>query len=344
MELSIDQQQDYSNKELYTFLSGFPVPEYVKTAELTSVRPEGLEKEAFADDVGKKFPLDTKANVFLSNAFLLHKKAALTKLKGKHYINKVEDRINKAASALGMQVDVAVYNAAVTDKLAADYEDLTISVKLGSDEVDLFSIKTAAHLIDGASNFTKDLEKFPYNWRRPIAEQFVKAAETLGVTDLPETILKYAGLYYPDIVNVKEEILRRATKLGEADRANYEKIAEDISNASSKDEFFDLAEFCYLTEKKAGLYDKPYNKKILGDPVNRFFTLSLDKVASLLDTITMAGERYAVSDLEKVSGDIFEKAFGFEIDPKTADAKDVLPTMPKSDVDLFKKLSGIKPI
>ena len=99
-----------------------------------------------------------------------------------------------------------------------------------------------------------------------------------------------------------------------------------------------------MTEKKAGLYDKPYNKKILGDPVNRFFTLSLDKVASLLDTITMAGERYAVSDLEKVSGDIFEKAFGFEIDPKTADAKDVLPTMPKSDVDLFKKLSGIKPI
>lgn len=344
MEYTIDQQTDYSNKELYNFLAGHDLPEYVKTAELDSVFVGKIEKTAFADDLGRKFPVNSKANIYISNAFLINKQADLRKAKGDFYIDRLAVKLYKSAAVLNILDDLVTYNKLANDRLNADFADKTIKVKIAGDEVDLFSIKTAEQLIDGANNFVRDIDKFPYAWRRPISEQFVKAAEELEVNELPDIIAKYAGLYYPDIVQVKEEIERRSLKLAGEDKENYTKIAADIDNAGSKEEFFKLAEYCYETEKRAGLYNVPYNKKVLGDPVNRFFTLSLDKVAELLDTVTMDGERYATSDLAKVSADIYEKAFGFEIDPKTAEAKDVLPTMPKADVALFKQLSGVKPI
>lgn len=344
MEYTIDQQTDFSRKELYNFLSDHPLPEYVKEAAMDDLIVTGVSKEAFADSMGRKFPINSKVNVFVSNAFLTHKKADLQRVKGDAYVTKVEGQIHKAASVLGIEDDLVVYNAAAQIKLAEDYEDRTISVNLDGSEVPLFSIKTAEQLIDGVQNFVRDLDKFPYAWRRDISEQFVKAAEALEIDELPDIVVKYAGQFYPDIVGVKEEILRRSTKLAGEDKENYIKIAEDIDNACSKEEFFDLAEFCYQTEKKAGLYDKPYQKKVLGDPVDRFFSISLEKAAELLDTVTMGGERFATADLNKVSSDIFEKAFGFELDVKSAEAKEILPTMPKADVELFKQLSGVKPI
>ena len=123
MQHSIDAQTDYSSKELYTYLSGHPLPEYVKEAGLSSVFVGDIEKTAFADEMGRYFPINSKANVYISNAFLVNKKAALAELKGNLYVAKVEDKITKAASALGMQVDIALYNAFANEKMAEDYTD-----------------------------------------------------------------------------------------------------------------------------------------------------------------------------------------------------------------------------
>ncbi len=105
-----------------------------------------------------------------------------------------------------------------------------------------------------------------------------------------------------------------------------------------------MAEICYSIEREANLYKTAQSRKILGDPVDRLFTLSPVKVAELLDTVTMAGEKFAMEDLRKIPSDVYTQAFGFDIDPKTAEAKDILPTMPRTDVELFKQLSGVKPI
>ena len=344
MEYSIDQNTDYSSRELYSYLSGVNLPEFVKEAELDSVRVPISDKIAFADNIGKKFPINSKSNVYISNAFLQSKKAEIADLKGDIYVTRVEDAINKAAELLGISEELQDFNKIAEERELMDHVDHTVTVKLANEEVPLFNIKTAAQLIQGASDFVRDLNKFPFEWRRGISEQFVKAAEALNVNELPDLILKYAGQYFPDVVHIREELKHRATKLAGEDKENYLKLAEDVSNVESLEEIFKLAEFCHFIEKKAGIYENKYTKKIIKDPVDSFFTLTAEKVASLLDTVTMAGMKFAMDDLRKVPNEVYEQAFGFDLDVKTAEARDILPTMPKEDVGLFMELSGVKPI
>lgn len=341
MQHSIDQQTDYSSKELYTYLSGVDIPDFVKEAELASVK---IAEDVYADKQGRHFPLNTKSNIYISNAFLQNKKAGLIELRGKLYVSRVEDEIEKAAKAFGISEELESYNKTAEARSNIEPEDLSIHAKLGENTVTLFTIKTAAQLNNAADEFVSDMGNYPYGWRRSIAEQFVKSAEALGVEELPDIILKYAGQYFPNIGAIKDELLRRSTKLGGELKENYVKLAEDVENVETREEIFKLAEYCYLTESRQGLYNNKYTRKIIGDPVDSFFTLSAEKVASLLDTVTMGGETFSMDEIRKVSADKFEQAFGFELDPKAAEAKDVLATMPRSDVVLFKKLSGVKSI
>ncbi len=214
MDLCIDQQDDHSNKELYQVLSGYDIPEYVKEAELSSVRPE-LEKEAFADSMARKFPINSKANIFISNAFLLNKSAALEKVKPKGYVTKIRNKIEKAAKVLEIEDDLKYYANALKEKQAADFTDYSISVKLQDDESVLFPIKVASQVTSGAATFVREINNYPFEWRRDIARAFVKAAEALNVDELPDVLMKYAGYFYPDPSNLKAELLRRATKVPE---------------------------------------------------------------------------------------------------------------------------------
>jgi len=346
MNLSIDQNQDYSNKELYQFLSGVSLPDYVKEASTENVKTaETLEKSAYADPDFRKFPINSKARVYVSNAYFVNKVAELANLRGTAYVEKIAANIQKAAEAYGILGDLQDYNAVAIENRFADYVDRTIVVKVaGDNEFDLFTIKTASDVQNEADRFITHLDNYPYEWRRPISEQFVKAAEAFGIDELPDLIVKYAGQYFPDIVAIKDELNRRMTKLSsQKDKETYAKLAADANDiVDSVEDIFKIADICYFTEKNAGLYDKPHYVKILGDPVDKFFTLHSTKVAELMDVVTMAGEKYASSDLERVPADIFEKAFGFV--PKVAEYSDILPTMPKSDVNLFRQLSGVNPI
>jgi arginine utilization protein RocB len=342
---SIDQSSDYSNRELYTFLTGINLPDFVKTASLEEIRgDDSMAKTAFADELGRKFPIDTPARAYVSTAHFVNKVAALAKLRGKLYTEKVANQLDLAASVFGIQTEISdlVKTAYLRNK--EDYVDRSVVLKIAQDEITLFTIKTAEDLTYSANKFAAEVNKYPFEWRRTISEELVKAAEQLGVDELPGLVLKYAGQYYPNIVDVKEELQRRMSKLSEQDRGRYAQLVEDVNNISDKEEIFKLAECCYFTEKNAGLYEKAETRRILGDPVDRLFTMHFDKVAEALDVIEMGGEKFATTDLHQVPSDIYFKSFGFELDPKSAEAKDILPTMPKSDVSLFKQLSGVKPI
>lgn len=342
MDYSIDQNTDYSSRELYTYLSGVDIPDFVKEAELSSVFV-GTDS-TFADSMGRKFPINSKSNVYISNAFLQSKKAEIIDVKGKLYVERVEAEINKAAELLNITDTLNSFNKIAHDRSVMDIEAHDIILKLGEEDVLIFGIKTAAQLVDSANEFSVNLKNFPFEWRRGISEQFVKAAEALNIEDLPDIILKYAGQYYPDVVHIRENLKHRATKLGQEDKENYLKLAEAVNEVDSKEEIFKIAEICYNTEKRAGIYENKYTSKIIKDPVDSFFTLHVTKVAEILDTVTMGGEKFAMADLRTVPSTVYEQAFGFDLDIKSAEARDVLPTMPKEDVGLFMELSGIRPL
>lgn len=348
MRKSLDQTTDYSYQETHSFLHGTALPDFVKRAELTTKEATiNLPAESFADRYHRAFPIDSAPNVYVSNAFFVNKKAELQDLWGSNFVVEVEERIKKASDIFGITEDLERYNSQLLVKSAHDYsEQYVASFEIGGKEYQLFPYKTAVDLTKSASQFNNNIKNYPFGWRKTIAENFVKRAEELGVEELPDLICKYAGLFYPDTRLFTTELNRRMNKLSnEGAKTRYKACVEKAASVTSRDEYYELCSDVYSIEKSAGVYDNNRVYTELGDVVDKTFTLSMYKVAALLDVIQMAGEPFDIQALQKVSKDIYKEAFGIDLDPgDVGSLKDTLPTMPLSDVALFKELSGVRPL
>ena len=347
---NFDVSTDYSGKEMHRMFQDVEIPEYVKTAELDdSSDLRKLPKAAFADPDRMIYPISTPARVYVSNAYFINKKADISKLYGESYASQLESAIVKAAEVFDITEDLQDYNSHLNVKQASDYEarymvDFDVD---GMQPVQLYPVKTAADLSSAAENFTKNIQNFPFSVRVKSAETFVKSAQELGVDELPDLLMKYAGMYYPDLSNLKHELWRRSTKLaGEEHKEVYNKIAEDLHNMTGIDEVMKIAETCFNIENMEGLYDKVKVAQILGDPVDCIFTEQITKIASDLSYVEVHGDKYKLEDLTKISKDKYEEAFGDSgIDPTDPEKiAEILPTMPRSDVKLLEEITGLRPI
>ena len=350
MKIAFDQQSDHSGKEIYRMLSGVTLPDYVKTAELEdSYELSALPKTAFADQDRRIYPINTPDRVYVSNAHFVNKKADISKLYGDSYTSQLESKIKEAADIFGISEDLDDYNSNLNVKIASDYPEQCM-VDFHVDNmapIQLYPVKTAQDLAEAAKHFADNLKNFPFDVRVKSAENFVKAAQELGVDEIPDILAKYAGLYYPDLANISRELWRRSTKLAnEEHKEIYNKIAEDVANMVSIDEVMKVAETCYHIETMEGLYEKVKVAQLLGDPVDCFFTEQITKIASDLSYVEVHGDKYKLDDLTKISKDKYEEAFGdCGIDPTDPEKiAEILPTMPRSDVKLLEEITGLRPI
>lgn len=340
-----DQKYDTSDRELFAFLSydSLQLPSYVKEASIEEVKAEGLQKQAHADEINGMFPINSKAKVYVSNAFFLNKKAEFLKQKGLVYVEKIASRINTAAAAFGITEDLGVYKKAYDLEQRKEPKAFTITANLGDDKhYDLFNLSSAEDVVVKAAEFLMDLQKYPFVWKREIATQFVKAAEYFDLDELPDLLVKYAGQFYPDIAGASAEIDRRANRVKEASKAIYKQAKDALEGATDIEDFFKVAEILYSVETEEGLYKNAHYRKVLGDPVDKLFVHSAEKIARMLDVVEIHGKIYAMDDFTKTANNTFEEAFGFEKPASTDELRDILPTLPLSDFSLFRKLSGIK--
>ena len=310
---------------------------------LSKEAADALNEEAFADRYHRAFPIESPASVYVSNAYFMHKRAAMEDKWGANLVNEVEARINTAAELFKISEDLQTYNASLNEKTAADYSENWLTT---IDGYELFPFKTAADLSYQAESFAKDIKQYPFGWRAKIASEFVSAAAEHNVDDLPDLICKYAGFYFPDTREFSTELTRRMNKISsEKAKEQYQQCIEKSSGIATRDDAMNICAEAYAIEKSAGVYDNNNLYSQLGDIVDKTFQLDIEKIASLLNVVKMDGEPYSVTDLQKVSKDIYKQAFGCDIDPtKQAELHDVLPTMPGSDVALFRELSGVSPL
>lgn len=347
MKISFDQTTDYSFRELHKFLKKAEVvPEYVKEAS-ESYDYSKLPKEAFADQHNRVFPKNTKSATYLSYVHFINKKAALENKYSKGYAAEVEAKIKSAANMFGIASDLEEYNSSLLKKEARDYtEQAVFETQINGATIQLFPFKTAAELKLASEQFSRDYKKIPFDWRFSIANNFVKHAHELELEELPDIICKYAGMFYAHPDHVKNELNRRANRNPSADyKPIYEKLAEQVEGLDTVEDFMKIASTCYYMEQLAGIYDNYKTASLFGDPVDQLFNLSVEKVANELDVIKLGSDYYKIKDLQDINSDIYKQAFGTELDPKNAeDLRDILPTMPLSDVSLFRELSGIKPL
>jgi hypothetical protein len=344
----LDQSADYSNKEIYSLLRNVDLPDYVKTAELDDYDTlQSLPKEAFAEPSRKIYPLNTPARTYVSNAFFTSKKAEISKLYGDRYAGQIEKNIKEAADIFGISGDLEKYASNFEKTANRSYSTRYLGeFELDGAEVNLYPVKTAQDLIENAEHFDRNIKNYPFAWRVKMAEACVEAAKELSVDELPDRVLKYAGMYYPDFEKLSSEIWRRSTKLKKAEHVEiYNKLAADVENIGSSDEVMKLAETLYNIENLEGLYDNLKVASVLGDPVDCVFTKSISKVAEDLSFVEAHGDKYRLSDLQKAAKASFVEAFGFDMDAENPEKlAEVFPTMPRSDIKLFEELTGIRPI
>jgi hypothetical protein len=344
----LDQSADYSNKELYSLLKDVDLPEYVKTAELDDYdHLQQLPKEAFADPSRKIYPLNTPARTYVSNAFFTCKKAAITKLYGNNYAGQIEKNIKEAAEIFDISKDLESYSSSFEKKASRAYTAYHLGeFELEGAEVSLYPVKTASDLSENAEHFTRNIKNYPFAWRVKIAENIVKVAKELGVDEVPDLVLKYAGFFYPDLEKLAGEVERRSKKLKKAEHVEiFQKLAADVENISTTEEVMKLAETLYNVENMEGLYDNPKIASLLGDPVNLIFTKSIEKVAEDLSYVEAHGDKYLLSDLQKAAKNSYMEAFGFDMESSNPEKlAEVFPTMPRSDIKLFEELTGIRPV
>ena len=350
MKTSFDHTTDYSFRELNKFLKKTSsVPSYIE--EAPEVKDyQGLPKEAFADQGNRAFPKNTKADTYLSYVHFLNKKSALKEKYNESYVKDIENKLKKSAELFNITEDLNKYAADYTVKEASDYsEKIVFEKKLeNGNTLSFFNYKTAQDLKYAAEQFAKDYTKIPFDWRFDISKNFVKAANELNLEELPDIICKYAGLFYVDPNHIKTELTRRGRNSSEEFKANYEKLAEQVDDCDTIDDFMKIAQSCYYMEKMQGIYDNYKTASTYGDPVSQIFSVSIDKLASVLEVVKLGNEYFKISDLQNVKPEIYKQAFGDEegdLDTKNAeDLRDILPTMPLSDVALFKELSGIRAV
>lgn len=351
--MKLDQLSDASNLQLYRLLQGVDVPDFVKDA---AIDDEGsvaeLAKSAYADQVNIAYPINTPARVYVSNAFFQSKKAAFEDRFGTAHAKLVEGKIKEAAELFSIAREIEAYNEAHEKRANRDLELQHVCTvedpELGA--TPLFPFKTAAEFSKSAQVFATNMGQYPFEWREQIARSFLSKAAEVGVDELPDLVCKYAGLFYPSHTSsVSNEVARRANKMSsKTAKDRLSELAAAVSGFESFDSLDDvmkIAQIVYHVEQADGAYDRPKTAELLPDPVDMFFTLPPTKVAEILNVVDMAGEKYSIDPLKKVSANKYKEAFGIDIDPSNEDQlRDLLPTMPLSDVSLFRELTGVSPV
>lgn len=344
MRYSLDITDDYSFKELHSFLDITSIPDFVKSGECVDKNAaNALPDAAFADTYHRAFPVTSAPDVYVSNAYFMNKRAELTKLWGSNYVKDVATKLIKAAELFDIYKDISKYNQDLDTKEAQDYTEKTVvSFEIGGNSYELFPYKTADDISYQAQQFATNINNYPFTWRPTIAAEFLKQASELGVEELPDIICKYGGRFLPDAREFQGTLARRMRKLSQANQEKYHPLIEKAASITSRQDAFDVCSQAYAIEKAAGVYEKPLLFREMGDIIDRTMTLSMSKVAELLNVVKMDNDIYKIADLQKIDKDIYKQAFGCDIDPSNAnELRDVLPTMPGSDVALFRELSGI---
>lgn len=351
--MRLDQLSDASNLQLYRLLQGVELPDFVKDAALddeTSVAD--LEKSAYADQVNIAYPINTPARVYVSNAFFQSKKAEFEQKFGTAHKMDVENRIKEAAELFSISREIEAYNEAYEKRASADYEVQHVCLlednELGQQE--FFPYRTPEEFRKSAEVFVANINQYPFEWRTQISRSFLSKAAEVGVDELPDLICKYAGIFYPaHTADIANEVARRANKLAsKTASAQLKELATAVSGFDSFDSIDDvmkIAEIVYRVEQNDGAYERPKTAELLPDPVDKFFVHSPEKVAQILNVVDMGGEKFQLDTLKKVSSDKYKEAFGVDIDPSNEEQlRDILPTMPLSDVALFRELTGVQPV
>jgi len=275
----IDQIQDVNNEALYGLATVVELPAFVKEARHIS-REEAteLESTAFADPVGRMYPIHTKADTWLSAAYLRkygHESARSIL---------IEQKLQDACTMWGIDPP-SKSSLAGTQKVAT--EVMSIKYRVDGDIKHEVVVSSPEELRKVASDI-QDRARYPWAMRQDVSRQILAAPLTFRAgIPLATTVSlqKSAGYGIGDLTSCVTAINLRKT----ACRSMHPEFADTL-------------------EKTAGLVQKASPHGLVGfELLNKIAGLldSVDRLASLHDR-TPAPEHQLFS-LVLAETDVFDK-------------------------------------
>jgi len=314
----IDQFSDPSFRKLAQIIRRYPeLQEHIKTAEMDPEANEKRADTAFADPIGRQFPIDTPAHAVLSRMYM-EKQAGVDP--------EFVARCDKALDLYGVEVDLTEKVAAAPEFNEDDYllpEIRRMVVRTPED------VKLASDIIC-QNQRSLDLES-----RAQACTRLAKKAADLSVR-LPALVLKYAGTTMCDTNILRDWLGARAeATIDPAINFGYQKLAEETLRfprlCGDRDELIKVAAAIAELDEAAGL-GQHYDRRLL-DPLQTVF--NTEKVAD--DLLDLAGKQVTTEQLLSIPTEIYRDTFGEdlagefiddsgEVDPEQL--RVILPTVP----------------
>ena len=322
----MDILEDTSHLTLYKIAKSVGLPDYVKKAEVeTPVDVENHSDGLFADSFNRRFPLDSKANTWLSAAYFA--KTAEDESYVPAVRAAVEDAIKQAADAYGIRKDV--------DEVMSKLGSKPVSVKRAADDESNYGWpserKYPMFNEEGVKLANEYFEENAYNYppamRHFIAKRILSKSAEYGMQP-SETVRMEAGQGMQFRDHIGAQLVDRA-------RACEEKSAEaamSLSRAAKQlmtlppahfvDQAIKFAELLERVDEAFG-FDDGYRVRF-EPPAQVFFGMSVKKAHDIAeDTVVLGGRAFSITKLAELPLEVFTCTLGDDFGDRVKSAEGI---------------------
>jgi hypothetical protein len=281
-----------------------------------------IPDELFADDTRRLFPVDSPAATWLSAAYYqkhafdgdLPYKTAEAQL--------VLDTIKRAADVYGIVEDVEAIGKALIpeqEKCAEDddsnYGWIVKDAETGEVMMRKYPMFDTRGVIKAGEYFDAYRSRYPLGIRRHISRNILKKAVSYGVDvyDLPQSVMREAGLGIPRKDVLMGEILERAHLTKDAEAAialaNVNELLGNLKDSDIGPHLDKIAEVLEAFDSSAGL-TRYYGRKILM-PSDFLFDVDIKQAEAVLeDAVELDKHVFSISKLAELDPGVFEIVLG----------------------------------
>ena len=336
----MDILNDTTNMQLCEIAQLYTMPEYVSRSEpLEKEAADKLPIELFADQAGRHFPVNNKANTWLSAAFFNENQEKLAA----DLRESVKEMIVKAASIYNIDQDVADVLSA--EKKAEITAPRTVYCYTDDDGNNHYPVAGPNGVSRACDYFESHSRDYDAGTRVKIAKGIAKVAMDMGV-EPSRTVLIEGGFGIVDRAALAREVLERMKMTKDAE------AAAALGNINNLLELMDTGELADETEKIASIMESIDELNGM-DHLNQYWSpltaicpMTYKEAQALVDNaLDLNGLTFDVTKLASaLDPQIFMDVLGEEFIPELTDEAgnldatkmaEVLPTLPLPDKKLL---------
>lgn len=351
---------DANGQRLYHLCSLYEPPEFVKDASSTEIAGDDqLPARAYADPVGRHYPIHTKAATWVSAAYYFDDDVP---------VPSVETRLLQAARLHGIAADVEELRHRVKEAMATPQvqpEDCALTYEDADGTVrGVYPLRNALEVQKAAEYLQQHAAVLPYDDRLTFARSVLQRASEHGAplnTEQQTFLAKQAGHGHCAAADVADFLLGRAALLASRQLDGAHELHKLATVCLQQPELCrtpgaltKLASIIHQMDSECGLKDL----EGLEPPEDVFFAVTPKVASELLETHCQSatGKVYRTADFAKLSLSEIQESFGddiaeavstggIQVAPEKLAA--VLPTLPRPETELMEVIlsgAGIRPV